>query len=155
VWNGFTAENDERMSLERLVDIALKVGGENHRFRTIQTPFNMGKTAIYTQPTQSVKGEPCTLLQAAHRLGIGVISSASLLQMKLFQRPFSVETGAILDESMTLGSDIELALQFVRSTPGVISSLVGSKTPVHIRQNCQIAKIKAIKPSRYNLLYRL
>ncbi len=155
VWNGFTAEGEERLSLERLVECARRAGGDNHRFRYIQLPFNMGKTAAYTQPTQSVAGEPCTILQAAHRLGIGVISSASLLQMKLFQRPFSAETGAILDASMTLKNDMQLALQFVRSTPGIVSSLVGSKVPVHIRENAAISQIRAIRPERYNLLYRL
>lgn len=155
VWNGFTSDTDENISLERLVNIAQKVGGANHRFKYIQTPFNMGKSTIYTQETQRIKGEKCTLLQSAHRLNIGVISSSSLLQMKLFSKSFSAESGVILDESMSLKSDIELALQFVRSTPSIISSLFGSKVPIHIRQNCQISKIKAIKRERYDLLYRL
>jgi len=155
VWNGFTAENEERISLEKLVEIAQKVGGENHRFKYIQTPFNMGKSTIYTTPTQRVKGEECTLLQSAHRLGIGVISSSSLFQMNLFKKSFSPESGVILDESMTLKSDIELALQFVRSTPSIVSSLFGSKVPVHIKQNVQISQIKAVKKERYDLLYRL
>jgi len=155
VWNGFTAENAERMSLEKLVEIAKKVGGENHRFKYIQTPFNMGKSTIYTLPTQRVQGEACTLLQAAHRLGIGVMSSSSLFQMNLFKKSFSAESGLVLDESMTLGSDIQLALQFVRSTPGIISSLFGSKVPVHIKENSQISQIKAVKRERYDLLYRL
>jgi len=155
VWNGFTAENEERISLEKLVEIAQKVGGENHRFRYIQTPFNMGKSTIYTLETQKVGGESCTLLQAAHRLGIGVIGSSSLFQMNLFKKSFSAESGAILDQSMTLKSDIQLALQFVRSTPGIVSSLFGSKVPTHIKENCQIAQIKASKRERYDLLYRL
>lgn len=155
VWNGFTSEVNELISLEKLVNIAKKVGGENHRFAYIQTPFNMAKTNIYTQNTQSVNGEPCTLLQAAYRLKIGVISSSSLLQMKLFQKSFSAETGAVLDEKMELKSDIQLALQFVRSTQGIISSLFGSISPLHVKQNVEISKIKALKRARYDLLYRL
>jgi len=155
VWNGFTTDNEERISLEKLVAIAQKVGGERHRFKYIQTPFNMGKSTIYTLETQKVKGEACTLLQSAHRLGIGVISSASLFQMNLFKKSFSSESGAILDQSMTLSSDIQLALQFVRSTSGIVSSLFGSKVPTHIKENTQIAHIKATKRERYDLLYRL
>jgi aryl-alcohol dehydrogenase-like predicted oxidoreductase len=155
VWNGFTADNDELISLQRLVDIAQKVGGKDHRFRYIQAPFNMGKTAIYTQPTQRVDGKECTLLQAAHRLGIGVITSSSLLQMNLFKKSFTPESGAILDKSMTLKSDIQLALQFVRSTPGIISSLFGSKVPVHIKEDIGVSQIKAVPRDLYNLLYRL
>ena len=115
----------------------------------------MAKTDIYTQETQSVNHEKCTLLQAAHRLNIGVISSSSLLQMNLFKKSFTAETGVILDDTMTLQSDIQLALQFVRSTPGIISSLFGSKVPVNIKQNCEISKIKSVSRNKYDLLYRL
>ncbi|WP_024953522.1 aldo/keto reductase [Sulfurospirillum arcachonense] len=155
VWNGFTSQSSELISLEKLVKIAQKVGGDNHRFKYIQTPFNMGKTNIYTQETQSVDGASCTLLQAAHRLGIGVISSSSLLQMNLFKKSFSPESGVILDESMTLESDIQLALQFVRSTPGIISSLFGSIKPLHVKQNVEISKVKSVSRAKYDLLYRL
>lgn len=155
VWNGFTSQTGELISLEKLVKIAKKVGGENHRFKYIQTPFNMAKTNIYTQDTQSVDGAKCTLLQAAHRLNIGVISSSSLLQMNLFKKSFSPESGVILDESMTLTSDIQLALQFVRSTPGIISSLFGSIKPLHVKQNIEISKVKSVSRAKYDLLYKL
>ncbi len=61
----------------------------------------------------------------------------------------------ILDNTMTLKSDIQLALQFVRSTPGIVSGLFGSKVPVNIKQNCEISKVKAVPKSKYDLLYRL
>ncbi|MBN2824927.1 MAG: aldo/keto reductase [Campylobacterales bacterium] len=155
VWNGFTSDNEEQISLEKLVEIAKKVGGETNRFKYIQLPFNMAKVQAYIQPTQKVNHEACTILQAAHRLGISVISSSSLLQMNLFHKSFSPEAGAILDSSMTLKSDIQLALQFVRSTPSLVSSLFGSKVPIHIRENVGIAQVKAVSPNKYNLLYRL
>ena len=155
VWNGFISENEEQISLEELVECAQRAGGANHRFKYIQTPFNMAKTTVFTTVTQEVNGEACTLIQAAHRLGIGVISSSSLLQMNLFKKSFSAETGAILDDTMTLKTDIQLALQFVRSTPGIVSSLFGSKVPVHIKENVEISKIKAAPKAKYDLLYRL
>jgi len=155
VWNGFTAENEELISLEKLVEIAKKVGGEDHRFKYIQLPFNMGKTNAYTTPTQKVNNVECSIINAAHKLGIGVISSSSLLQMNLFKKSFSAETGVVLDSTMTLKSDIQLALQFVRSTPGIVSSLFGSKVPVHIKENCEISKIKSAKREKYDLLYKL
>ncbi len=155
VWNGFTAENEELISLEKLVEIAKKVGGDDHRFKYIQLPFNMGKTTAYTVLTQKVNNEKCSVINAAHKLGIGVISSSSLLQMNLFQKSFSAETGVILDGTMTLKSDVQLALQYVRSTPGIVSSLFGSKVPVHIKENCEISKVKSVKREKYDLLYRL
>ncbi|HFU75592.1 MAG TPA: aldo/keto reductase [Arcobacter sp.] len=156
VWNGFTSENkDELLSLEKLVECAKKVGGENHRFKYIQLPFNMGKSSAYTTFTQKVDHQECTILQAAHKMGIGVISSSSLLQMNLFKKSFSPEVGVVLDNSMTLKSDIQLALQFVRSTPGIVSGLFGSRVPVNIKHNCKISQIKAINKSQYELLFRL
>lgn len=155
VWNGFISKTDELLSLEKLVKIAEKVGGKDHRFKYIQTPFNMAKTDIYTTETQVVNGEECTLLQAAFRLNIDVVSSSSLLQMNLFKKSFSPESGVILDDSMTLTSDIQLALQFVRSTPGLITSLFGSKVPVHIKENCAISEVKSVPRTKYDLLYRL
>lgn len=155
VWNGFISNNEELLSLEHLVKIAEKVGGKNHRFKYIQTPFNMAKTDIYSRLTQVVSSKPCTLLQAAHALNIGVISSSSLLQMNLFKKSFSKESGVILDESMILSNDIQLALQFVRSTPGIVSSLFGSKSPQHIRENLKISNIKSISKARYDLLFKL
>lgn len=155
VWNGFTSENDELISLEKLVEIAKKVGGDNHRFKYIQLPFNMGKTNAYTSLTQKVNNQECSIINAAYKLGIGVISSSSLLQMNLFKKSFTAETGVVLDDTMTLKSDIQLALQFVRSTPGIVSSLFGSKAPVHIKENCEISKVKSVKREKYDLLYRL
>ena len=155
VWNGFTAENEELISLEKLVQIAQKVGGANHRLKYIQLPFNMGKTNAYASLTQKVDGVECSIINAAYKLKIGVISSSSLLQMNLFKKSFSAESGVVLDNSMTLTSDIQLALQFVRSTPGVVSSLFGSKVPVHIKENCEISKVKAVSRDKYDLLYRL
>ena len=106
-------------------------------------------------PTQKVKGEECTLLQAAHRLKIGVISSSSLLQMNLFKKSFKPETGYLLDSKMVLENDIQLALQFVRSTPGLISSLFASKVPVHIKKNLEITKVAATSRAKYDLMYRV
>lgn len=156
-WNGFinTKDADEYMNLEDLVNIAKKVAGENHRFKYIQTPFNIAKTSIYTITNQRVKDEECTVLQAAYRLGLGVISSSSLLQMNIFKKSFKAETGYLLDSEMILKNDIQLALQFVRSTPGIISSLFASKVPLHIKENLEISKIKAVSKTRYDFIYSL
>src|SRR4051812_27799201 len=43
-WNGFRIAPEERgfHSLERMVELAREVGGEEHGFRFIQLPFNLG-----------------------------------------------------------------------------------------------------------------
>jgi aryl-alcohol dehydrogenase-like predicted oxidoreductase len=157
VWNAFInpKNSKEHINLEDLVQIAQKVGGNEHHFKYIQTPFNLAKTSIYTMPTQTVKQEECTLLQAAHRLNIGVISSSSLLQMNLFQKSFNAEVGYLLDPKMVLKNDIQLALQFCRSTPGVISSLFASKVPVNIKNNLKIAQLRPTAKAQYDLMYKV
>lgn len=158
VWNAFvyTEDNIEHINIQQLFDIAKKVGGENHRFRYLQTPFNLAKTAIYTQANQKMSdGNYYTTLQVAHKLGLGVITSSSLLQMNLFQKSFKAELGYILDKDMQLTSDIQLALQFVRSSPSVVSSLFGSKESAHVLSNIEVSKIKAVQRNMYDLIYRL
>lgn len=156
-WNAFLLDetHEEHISLERLMDAAQKVGGKEHGFRYIQAPFNLAKTHAYTLQTQKVKGEACTLMQAAKRVGVDMIGSSSLLQMNLFKKSFTPEVGFILDKQMILKNDIQLALQFVRSTRGILSGLFASKVPVHIKENVEIGKISATPQNLYDLLYKV
>jgi len=158
VWNAFTYEpsNPEYIRIEDVYDVACRVGGANHHFKYLQMPFNIAKTHIYSVANQKMSdGMLYTPLQVAHKLGLGVISSSSLLQMHLFQKPFKPEVGYVLDSEMVLKSDVDLALQFVRSTKGIVSSLFSSSKPEHVTCNLSIASIKASKTSHYNLLYQL
>ena len=158
VWNAFTYEegNSEYISLEDIYDVACKVGGANHHFKYIELPFNIAKTNAYSVANQKMHdGNYYTPLQVAYKLGLGVISSSSLLQMHLFQKPFKPEVGYLLDASMELESDVQLALQFVRSTRGVISSLFSSAQSEHVSSNLKIASINAINSAKYNLLYHV
>ncbi len=156
-WNGFINDKNhiEYLSLSDIYDVALSVGGENHNFKYIQVPFNLAKTHIYTMPTQTHKDKNYTILQLAKLLNLGVISSSSLLQMNLFKKSFNANVGYILDKEMNLQSDIQLALQFVRSTPNIVSSLFATKNPKHLEHNLEIAKIKSTHRSLYDLLYKV
>lgn len=158
VWNAFTYEegNEEFINLEDIYDIAHRVGGQNHHFKYIQLPFNMAKTHAYSVANQKMSdGKYYTPLQVAYKLGLGVMSSASLLQMHLFRRPFKPEIGYLLDSKMELQSDVQLALQFVRSTRGIVSSLFSSTIPEHVDNNLGIAKVNATNVAKYNLLYKV
>ena len=158
VWNAliYDDNNAEHVNLEKVYDIACKVGGANHHFKYIQLPFNIAKTHAYSVPTQRMSdGNTYTVLQVAHKLGLGVIGSSSLLQMHLFKKPFKPEVGYLLDSKMELQSDVQLALQFVRSTRGFISSLFSSSNPLHVQSNLAIANVQATNVSKYNLLYKV
>lgn len=158
VWNAFTYDtsNPEYISIEDVYDVACRVGGANHHFKYLQLPFNIAKTQAYSVANQKMRdGLFYTPLQVAHKLGLGVISSSSLLQMHLFKRPFKPEVGYLLDSDMVLQSDVDLALQFVRSTKGIVSSLFSSKEPEHVKSNLSIASVNATKSAKYHLLYQL
>ena len=158
VWNAFTYEptNPEYISIEDVYDVACRVGGSNHHFRYLQMPFNLAKTNAYSVANQKMSdGKLYTPLHVAYKLGLGVISSSSLLQMNLFKKAFKPEVGYVLDKEMVLKSDVDLALQFVRSTKGIVTSLFSSHEPDHVTCNVSIAKIAATKSATYNLLYQL
>ena len=66
-----------------------------------------------------------------------VFASASVLQGRLTQQlPQPVR-----DALHGVDTDAQRALQFARSTPGIICALVGMKTPKHVEENAAVAKV--------------
>ncbi|MFY9608481.1 MAG: aldo/keto reductase [Blastocatellia bacterium] len=138
-WSGYRQPESARgyLSLEEMVKIAREVGGEQHHFRVIQLPYNLAMPEAITEASQMVEGEPVSTLMAADRLGITVMCSASILQSKLTRNlpPFVAEalTG--------LSTDAQRAIQFVRSTPGVTTALVGMSRRSHVEENLAAARV--------------
>ena len=137
-WNGFRVQPDQTgyHSLERFVQIAEQVGGDSHGFKFIQLPHNLAMPEAYLVPNQSAKGNAVSTLQAAQDLGVSVMISASILQGKLAQNvPIYIRE--------TLGgltTDAQTSLQFVRSTPGVTTALVGMSSTEHVKENMLLAE---------------
>ena len=106
--------------------------------KVIQLPYNLAMPEAYEHPTQEVDGERVCALEAARRLGIVAIASASILQGQLSRRlPTAV------DEALPgLASAAARALQFVRSTPGVTAALVGMSRREHVEQNLAVAHVE-------------
>ena len=138
-WNGYRQEPGSRgyLSLAEVVEIARDVGGDAHRFRAIQLPHNLAMPEALTNANQPVDGEPLSLLMAASRLGITVMCSASMFQAKLSQNlpPFVGEA------LKGLNTDAQRAIQFVRSTPGVTTALVGMSKRTHVEENMAVAAV--------------
>jgi aryl-alcohol dehydrogenase-like predicted oxidoreductase len=137
-WDGFRAKPDAANyhSLERFAGIAKQVAGEDHGFKFIQLPYNLAMPEAYLVPNQAVNGKAMPVLQAADQLGLTVMASASLLQGKLAMNvPLHIrETfGGLTTDAMT-------SLQFVRSTPGITSALVGMSTADHVVENMMLAQ---------------
>jgi aryl-alcohol dehydrogenase-like predicted oxidoreductase len=137
-WNGFRVRPDarEHLSLQELVRQAEAVAGAGHHFKVIQLPYNLAMPEAYAAATQVVDGERLTPVDAAARLGIAIVASASLLQGQLSRRL----PQALTDAFPALETSAQRALQFVRSTPGITTALVGMGSRAHVAENLALAR---------------
>jgi aryl-alcohol dehydrogenase-like predicted oxidoreductase len=138
-WNGYRQQPDSRgyLSLAAVASIAREAGGEANNFKVVQLPYNLAMPEALTSANQVVDGESLSFLMAADRLGITVMCSASILQARLAQGlpPFVGEA------LKGLNTDAQRAIQFVRSTPGVTTALVGMSRRAHVEENLAVATI--------------
>jgi len=148
-WNGFRQEARARdaMQLAELAAVAKEIAGDNHHFRFVQLPFNLGMTEALTLGNQSVGGKTMTIMEAAEELNITLIASASLLQGQV-----ASNLPEFVGEALGLDSDAERALQFVRSSPGITTALVGMSREEHVRAN---AKLVAVPPATIDQFSKL
>ncbi len=151
-WNGFRNEPSagDFLSLAEIVAIAEKAGGRDHRFKVIQLPLNLGMSEALSLSNQELRGKSMTVLEAAQALDITVMCSASVLQGQLTRNLPSL----IGEAFQGLDSDCQRALQFVRSTPGVTTALVGMKQAAHVDENMQTAKVPPASWEQYSKLFQ-
>src|SRR5262249_46248578 len=137
-WNGYRQPPNSRgyLSLAEMVEAASEVGGENHHFRVIQLPYNLAMPEALTSANQVVDGEHLSTLEAASRLGVTVMCSASLHQAMLTQNLPTFIANALTG----LNTYAQRAIQFVRSTPGVATALIGMSQRSHVEENMGVAK---------------
>ena len=150
-WNGFRvpARANGYHSLQRMVNLASEVGGESHGFRFIQLPFNLGMPEALTLANQTVDGEPLSTLEAAQKLGVTVMSSASIFQGQVARDlPDDLRTSL-----GALPSDAQNAIQFVRSAPGVCTALVGMSRLEHVEDNLQLVAVEPLASEQFMSLF--
>lgn len=150
-WNGFRQPDSAGShSLAQMVKLAEEVGGENHGFRFIQLPFNLAMPEALTLLNQNLNdSQPVTLLAAAAGLGVTVVSSASILQGRVAHGlPESVREplGGLATDALT-------AIQFVRSTPGISTALIGMSSLKHVEENMQLVQIEPAHRDDYARLF--
>ena len=150
-WNGFRnpATANDYLSLTDIVALAEKAGGKDHHFKVIQLPLNLGMSEALSSVNQQAGGKESTLLVAAQTLGIAVMCSASVLQGQLTRNLPDM----IRDTFQGLETDGQRALQFVRSTPGVTTALVGMKQLSHVEENLKTARIPPAPWEQYSQLF--
>jgi aryl-alcohol dehydrogenase-like predicted oxidoreductase len=150
-WNGFRADPDERghLSLAELVGLAREVGGTDHHFRVIQLPYNLAMPEAFTRANQKLDGGFFSTLDAARHLGVYVMASAAVLQGKLTQQL----PAAFADLVPGLATDAQRAIQFVRSTPGIGTALVGMKSTAHVDDNVGVAAVPPLGGEQVKRLF--
>ena len=151
-WNAFRNEVSAKdyLSLAEVVALGETAGGKNHHFKVIQLPLNLGMSEALSSTNQRVDGKELTVLAAAQALDITVMCSASVLQGQLTRNLPSIisETFAGMD------TDGQRALQFVRSTPGVTTALVGMKQLSHVEENLSTARLAPASWEQYSKLFQ-
>lgn len=150
-WNGFRIDPGERgyLSLAELVGVAREVGGAEHHFRVIQLPYSLAMPEAFTRANQKLEGGFFSTLDAARHLGVYVMASASLLQAKLTQSL----PAEFADLVPGLATDAQRAIQFVRSTPGIGTALVGMKTVAHVNDNTAVAALPPLAGEQVRRLF--
>jgi aryl-alcohol dehydrogenase-like predicted oxidoreductase len=149
-WNGLRQEATARESLQLgdLEQLARDIAGAKHRFRFVQLPFNLGMTEALTLGNQTMAGESKTVMEAASELGITLIASASLLQGQVARN-----LPAFVAQALGLQNDAERALQFVRSSPGITTALVGMSRPEHVQANARLVGIPPATVEEFSKLF--
>ena len=144
-WECFRATSDNAMflSLEDVVKLAQDVGGSDHGFRFIQLPFNLHFDQAMMLKNQTVNDKEKSILDSSLELGIGVFTSVPLMQGKLLE--WAKSKPIFADTSPSVG-----LLQFIRSTPGVLSPLIGQKSSQHVDENLEIMKTKSMNKFEYD-----
>jgi len=135
------SDNPQYLSLEDTVNMAKEVGGENHGFRFIQLPYNMNYDQALLSKNQLLGTENVSILEAAVRLGVGVFTSVPFMQGRLLSPGVMPEFNELKPSSR--------ALQFIRSTPGVIAPLVGQKSSEHVSENLEVMNIPPMSDDEF------
>ncbi|CAM6112218.1 unnamed protein product [Calypogeia fissa] len=149
-WNGFRVpyESEDHLSLEDCIHAAHAAGGENHHFRVVQVPFNLQMREASESPTQEVKDELMSFLGAAAHFGLYVIACGALQQQKLTSycgdiirdQRLPIQVLNCIADLGDQATDAQCALQFARTTPGIVSAIAGMKSYFHVEENAEIVK---------------
>ena len=150
-WNGFRVGPGARgqHALERMFELARAAGGDSHGFRFVQLPFNLAMPEALVAESQTYQGATVSLLEAAKALGVTVVASASIMQGKV-----AADLPEHIREPLgSLATDAQTAIQFVRSTPGVTTALVGMSRRAHVEENLQLARVPPASAEDYSRLF--
>ena len=139
-------DNPQFLSLEQTIDMAKKIGGDDHGFRFIQLPYNMYYDQALLGKTQMIGDKNVSFLESAVQLDVGVFTSVPFMQGRLL-------TPGTMPEFNDLKPSLR-ALQFLRSSPGVLAPLVGQKSESHVTENMEIMNIPPLSEEEFLALVK-
>ncbi|HSG74077.1 MAG TPA: aldo/keto reductase, partial [Nitrosopumilaceae archaeon] len=97
---------------------------------------------------QPGNGNNISILESAKNYNMGVFTSVPFMQGKLLAPGIIPEFGDVVPSLR--------ALQFIRSTPGVLAPLVGQKSEDHTKENLKIMNMPPLSSSEFlDLLKKL
>ena len=148
-WECFRVPKDhpQYLSIFDIVKISKEVGGVDNGFRFIQLPYNMYLDQALTLKNQNIDEDQYSILEASVKLGIGVFASVPLMQSKLLAPNVLPEFGGLSKPS-------HRAIQFVRSTPGIIAPLVGQKSQIHVQENLDLLDTPVLSETEFSDLIK-
>ncbi len=150
-WNAYRVQPEARdaVSLMEVLKLAEEVGGPAHHFRAVQLPFNLAMLEALDPGMQTLEDKPAPALVAARSRGLMVFASASLLQGRLSEGL----PPEIAQHLGGLATDAQRAIQFVRSTPGVTTALVGMSRQEHVEENLATARVPPLNFRDYRAMF--
>jgi aryl-alcohol dehydrogenase-like predicted oxidoreductase len=150
-WNAFRQGENEQdfLSLVAMESLARDVAGGSHHFRFVQLPCNLGMTEALTRANQELDGARVPVVGAASKMGITLMASASMLQGQLTKG-----LPQFVKNALELNTDAERAMQFVRSTPGIATALVGMSRVEHVRENLSIVGVPPASQEQFAKLFQ-
>lgn len=136
-WHGLLLPHTERghLSLAECLELALDVGGADHHLRAVQLPYSVAMGEAGGLPSQFGPEGRAPVLETLRDTGTAVFASVPLMR----GRAVRGLPDFVRESFPDLATDAQCALQFVRSTPGVTTVLVGMRQLHHIDENAALA----------------
>jgi aryl-alcohol dehydrogenase-like predicted oxidoreductase len=133
-WNGFRQKKGSKgyLDLTRIYEIAESIS-KNHHFTCVQIPFNLIMLEMIKLPNQSLLDKSVPFITLATERNLSVVVSAPLMQSYVQNLP-----SRIFDNLPGSGTPVQKALQFVLSIKGVTATLLGMKSPGHVKENLKL-----------------
>jgi aryl-alcohol dehydrogenase-like predicted oxidoreductase len=129
-WTGFFNDTSKNtLQLMEFVDLSEEAGIRDY-FQFVQIPYNLAQTKALFSKSQIFLGEPFSLIRLAQKLGLTVISSAPMGQGKLLNYGLSEK----IKRTFNGMSNPQVSLSFVLSSPGISSTLIGTKSILHLKE---------------------